>query len=912
LGLDTATLKTRVIGDITDAQAKLKQVQSEVQALTGKSAQPIPIKADATQATASIANLQKGINATKGAAVGLISSGLMSFFSDSARAAAEESGAMSLLKNSVENTGTAYDTVDASIETYIQKMADLGVGHEDTMAVVQKLTEMTGSESKAMENVGLTMDLARAKHMDFSTAARLVGMVVEGNYGLLKRYGIIVDANATSTEALAQVQQQVAGATKAYGESSAGVIDMLKVHFEGFQETVGGSMGAMVPYIALLPTAKQGILEMGTMVGAAAGWFGKLGTATALAVPAQVASTIATTANAISDEALAKAALEAGVSVEALTAAMATQTPVAGATAIADTAVAGAETVVGTAAAASTPKILTMAAAMAPWAIAAGVAVAVGADLYVMTQINSQAEMDMASAANAAARGQMTYAQQMQVAQSRGIGLHKTHQDLVQSTNDFIASTDNGGMSIASMNETLDKNKQVLQLVGGQYIVVGQDAITMAQMVKGAESVVISSTGTIIGNLDAMGMAADRALAQVAAAGFKLSSAAAYTGSGGSGTTGADQGMARMGANVQAMANANYNAQTIADRQAVDAQKASSDAQARQDALYAQLYGAPANKTKAASSGGSGAASAAGGGATSAAEQTAKTIELDQMAVLKDLAITAQESAKAIGMINDLKGPSETALSNFKLWTKEITGDLIDTAKSFSKEEIIAGAAFAEGAKPMMDLIGPAVAGLQAITDIKKLPSAENLKAFKDGLFQELKKIRQVAYSFSDEGSQIALSAAGAMNTAVAAIKPSIEGMDALRKLKKLPTGENMKGFTDALFMELTAMETMAKGFPDSRMAAITSFADKAADVTSKVGNMAGDLSKLSGFKAPGINAMNYLPALSGSVTNNSSSSSLSSDQSRHVTNQFFITGTGEPSRDLLNGISYARSLLGP
>jgi hypothetical protein len=64
---------------------------------------------------------------------------------------------------------------------------------------VPELTDAFTNLYRATQNVGrsqrllgVTMDIARAKHLDLQRAALLVGKVAEGNTSALTRYGIVL------------------------------------------------------------------------------------------------------------------------------------------------------------------------------------------------------------------------------------------------------------------------------------------------------------------------------------------------------------------------------------------------------------------------------------------------------------------------------------------------------------------------------------------------------------------------------------------------------------------------------------------------------------------------------------------------------------------------------------------------
>lgn len=73
----------------------------------------------------------------------------------------------------------------------------------------------SGDTGKSLDYLGIAVNLARARHMDLEKASLLVAKVVNGNVGLLKRYGIETYKGETATQALAAMQAKFAGQARA-------------------------------------------------------------------------------------------------------------------------------------------------------------------------------------------------------------------------------------------------------------------------------------------------------------------------------------------------------------------------------------------------------------------------------------------------------------------------------------------------------------------------------------------------------------------------------------------------------------------------------------------------------------------------------------------------------------------------
>lgn len=207
------------------------------------------------------------------AALGTVVATAAGFLSDAARASEESAQIQRQLEQAIQNTGEAYSTYADRIDEASQRAVQLGIDDEKAAQALQALTETTHSAETALDLLGLAEDIAAAKNMDLVTAAELVGKVHEGNVGILKRYGIVVQEGASAEEALAQIQQQVAGQAEAH----ATTIDRLKVEYGNLQEKVGGAAGELAPFIGMLPGLSVGFSALGTVVGGLSAALGPAG-----------------------------------------------------------------------------------------------------------------------------------------------------------------------------------------------------------------------------------------------------------------------------------------------------------------------------------------------------------------------------------------------------------------------------------------------------------------------------------------------------------------------------------------------------------------------------------------------------------------------------------------------------------
>ena len=249
-----------------------------------------------------------------GAAAGAIVTEGAGALQEFARMAQEDEVGVARLQTAVEATGTSYETVGPSIEALIAKNQELAISDDQTRAALSTLTQTTGDVNKAMDLMSLTTDLARGKHLDLETAATIVGKVAEGNTGILTRYGITIDKNATSSEALALLQNRFAGQAEAYGNTSAAAVEKVRDKVSEWAEGIGYAIGPAGTFLTMLPGITSAVTLLGSGVGAVIPHLGGL----KVALLADVIPSIGATIVALGPILIPLAAIAAAVALLAL------------------------------------------------------------------------------------------------------------------------------------------------------------------------------------------------------------------------------------------------------------------------------------------------------------------------------------------------------------------------------------------------------------------------------------------------------------------------------------------------------------------------------------------------------------------------------------------------------------------
>lgn len=185
----------------------------------------------------------------KMAAVGTVAFGAITAVVGTAiKASAEAEAQLARVDAIIENIKPdGLNDFGGSMELAKQKARDFGLelmkvgGISDELGAESfaRLLQQTGNVGKAMDGTRLAADLATAKQLDLGTATTIVSKVMAGNVGILGRYGIVVDQNATKEEAMAKMTETFGGQYEKYGKTMEGRTKVLSESFGNLKESIG-------------------------------------------------------------------------------------------------------------------------------------------------------------------------------------------------------------------------------------------------------------------------------------------------------------------------------------------------------------------------------------------------------------------------------------------------------------------------------------------------------------------------------------------------------------------------------------------------------------------------------------------------------------------------------------------------
>jgi hypothetical protein len=229
------------------AQANSQTVHEAILALRADSAQ---LRSDLARGRSIMEGGLRDFQATMTRFAGLLGlslggAGIISFFRSSFAELEKQESAQASLEATLRSTGQEsqrYMSYLLQQATALQRVTTFG--DDAIISVQQQLIAFGASGQEIQRLTELTLDLASGMRIDVTSAARLMGRALAGEFGSFSRYGIIVDESATKTEKLNQVLRQIeerfGGQAQAQAETMTGEIKQLSNAWGELQEAIAG------------------------------------------------------------------------------------------------------------------------------------------------------------------------------------------------------------------------------------------------------------------------------------------------------------------------------------------------------------------------------------------------------------------------------------------------------------------------------------------------------------------------------------------------------------------------------------------------------------------------------------------------------------------------------------------------
>lgn len=176
----------------------------------------------------------------------------------SVKAAADAQVKMAQFNATMNTMGVAGQAAKAQLVALADATTRLGFDNEEAANSLAKLYQRTGDVTQANKLLQVSMDLARAKNIDLSSATNLVNMALSGAGRALLQYGIVIKDSATPLEALAVLQEKVGGQADAFADTFTGKMAIMTEQINNTKEAIGD---AFIPILMQLLATLQPMID---------------------------------------------------------------------------------------------------------------------------------------------------------------------------------------------------------------------------------------------------------------------------------------------------------------------------------------------------------------------------------------------------------------------------------------------------------------------------------------------------------------------------------------------------------------------------------------------------------------------------------------------------------------------------
>lgn len=166
--------------------------------------------------------------------------GITAFLKSTVKDAQEAEKVQKQMVTQFKASGISLGAYSGQVERAVQAQSRLAaVEDEDVQAAFTNMLRTTKDVTKAIQLNALALDIAAARHMDVERTGILVSKVYAGNVRALTRYGIVLRAGMTPTQALMELQRRFAGQAEAVGKTSEGSAHRFGVAWGNVKEAIG-------------------------------------------------------------------------------------------------------------------------------------------------------------------------------------------------------------------------------------------------------------------------------------------------------------------------------------------------------------------------------------------------------------------------------------------------------------------------------------------------------------------------------------------------------------------------------------------------------------------------------------------------------------------------------------------------
>lgn len=166
----------------------------------------------------------------------------------------------------VTSEQTQKDVLDTA-DAYFQ----LGFQGSETISAMGTLVTATGDVTQATKLMAMSADLARYKHIDMETAAKILARGTQGSAKAFKELGITLDTTIPKNEAIGkafdQLNTKIGGQAQAYTKTFAGQMAIMKERFDQVFQTIASKvLPILSSFLGYISANGKALLVYGSIV----------------------------------------------------------------------------------------------------------------------------------------------------------------------------------------------------------------------------------------------------------------------------------------------------------------------------------------------------------------------------------------------------------------------------------------------------------------------------------------------------------------------------------------------------------------------------------------------------------------------------------------------------------------------
>jgi hypothetical protein len=149
----------------------------------------------------------------------------------------------SRLNQALTGIGITSDKTQKAVFQGADAFYKLGFQGSEAVNAMGTLVTATGDVTQAQKLMAISADLARYKHIDMDSAARILARGTQGSARAFKELGITLDTTIPKNQAIAkafdELNKKIGGQAQAYTKTFAGQMAILKERFDNVAQAIG-------------------------------------------------------------------------------------------------------------------------------------------------------------------------------------------------------------------------------------------------------------------------------------------------------------------------------------------------------------------------------------------------------------------------------------------------------------------------------------------------------------------------------------------------------------------------------------------------------------------------------------------------------------------------------------------------